>query len=164
MRLNKRRKVILGILSIWSTIYFVLCLIFNIAEFVCTLYSFSCGWTGIFDTIVLLLPPTVLIFLALSIFYIVYLLRSNHIRKGIKVVWAVIILSSGVISLPVFWYLKIWRGDENQNQISNNQMYYMNGKLCPRCGTPIQDDKKLCYNCWELVTRDITSSGSAKLT
>lgn len=42
-------------------------------------------------------------------FYIYFLVKSDQLKSDQKILWAVLLLLGGMITLPVFWYLYIWK-------------------------------------------------------
>jgi hypothetical protein len=47
--------------------------------------------------------------IALLIFYIVYLFRTDRVASDKKALWAVVLLMGHVVAMPIFWFFYIWR-------------------------------------------------------
>ena len=46
--------------------------------------------------------------LALTIFYVVHLFRTDRVRQDKKALWAVVLLLGNVLAMPVYWYFYVW--------------------------------------------------------
>lgn len=49
-----------------------------------------------------------LISLALTVFYIVHVMKSEDLKSEMKAVWAIVVLFAGPIGMAIYWYLNIW--------------------------------------------------------
>ncbi|MHC4278212.1 MAG: hypothetical protein ACYSTI_12975 [Planctomycetota bacterium] len=47
--------------------------------------------------------------LALLVFYVGYLLRSDEVPTDKRALWGVVLLLGNVLTMPFFWYFYIWR-------------------------------------------------------
>src|SRR6185436_1345417 len=52
---------------------------------------------------------TILLIFALTVFYVVNVFRNDRVAKDMKVLWAVVLFMGGIIAMPIYWYLYIWR-------------------------------------------------------
>ena len=67
------------------------------------------GFAGLFALALF----TMLWNVALMIFYIVDVFRSPRIASdNMRALWALVIFFGGLIGMPVYWYLNIWRDPE----------------------------------------------------
>ena len=55
---------------------------------------------------------SILISFALIGFYIAHIFKSNKIDKDKKALWAVVIFLGNIMAMPVYWYLYIWKEEE----------------------------------------------------
>jgi hypothetical protein len=47
--------------------------------------------------------------LVLLVIYVVYLFKTDRVAQDKKALWAAVLLLGGLIAMPVFWYLYIWK-------------------------------------------------------
>jgi lysylphosphatidylglycerol synthetase-like protein (DUF2156 family) len=52
---------------------------------------------------------TMIITFVLMVIYVVYLFRTDRVAKESKALWAVVLILGNILSMPVFWYLYIWK-------------------------------------------------------
>src|SRR6266851_4214923 len=109
--MTKPAKVLLGIVTIWPAIYMAF---FFMA--VCLLFASFLGVPsegGYPGRLLGILFPlhlgTILGIVGLGCFYIYHLFKNDLIDQDKKALWAVILLMGNMISMPVYWYLYIWR-------------------------------------------------------
>jgi hypothetical protein len=119
--MKKSRKVLLGIATIWPVIY--MCL------FVASIFSlillsglndggppiggpqapgsmlFPLGFIGFFAVHMV----TILGTLALTVFYIIRVIKTERLNQNMKIMWMLLLFFVGMVAQPVFWYLYIWR-------------------------------------------------------
>ena len=62
-----------------------------------------------FNSIFRLHMLNMLLILALIISYIVYLFKTEHVAKDKKALWAVVLFMGNMLSMPIFWFLYVWR-------------------------------------------------------
>ncbi len=106
--MNRTRRLILGIFTLWPTIYFVLLII-----------SFIMTWNhiGSDDETTLITPEiwiislllTVLLTVILAIIYRLNINRNGSLNNKGKVIWINAIRFGSPISMLIYWYLYIWR-------------------------------------------------------
>jgi uncharacterized membrane protein (DUF485 family) len=41
--------------------------------------------------------------------YIIYLFRTERVPKDKKALWAVVLFMGGIIAMPVFWFIYVWK-------------------------------------------------------
>lgn len=66
------------------------------------------------STLIALLLPTILEFSVLIAGYIGHLLSNDKVSQNTKAVWTVILLLGNVIAMPVYWYIYIWHGPNDE--------------------------------------------------
>ena len=67
---------------------------------------------------------TMLLIMALTVFYMVNVFRNDLVDKDKKVLWGVVLFMGNMIAMPIYWYLYIWREEPpavlNDRQALNN--------------------------------------------
>jgi hypothetical protein len=117
--MKKSRKVWLGIATIWPIVYMFL---FIGAIFLLVLFSglqdggpgagshppsllFPFGFMGL----MVVHMVTILGTLALTVFYIIRVFKTERLDQNMKIMWMLLLFFMGMIVQPIFWYLYIWR-------------------------------------------------------
>ena len=108
--MSKTIKLLLGLVTIWPFTYLIL--------FFITILSFvflsrgaetSSGPPPLIGIIFPLHLLTMLVIMALTVFYIVNVFRNERVVKDQKVLWAVVLFLGSVMAMPIYWYLYIWK-------------------------------------------------------
>ncbi len=111
--MTKRKKVWLGIATIWPIAWMF---IFMISMF--TFFFSFAGRPGqpepgpilfLFPVIILLHFVTVFGSLALIIYYIFDIFKNERLEQNYKIMWTVLLFFAGMLAMPIYWYLYIWR-------------------------------------------------------
>lgn len=110
-RLSKPSRLLIGILTVWPILYFI---VFMVAFFVpFFLSAFSHPQTappvGLFFTFFALHLFTILLIYGLMALYIVDVFKNDRIASDRKALWAVVIFFGSIIAMPIYWYLYFWR-------------------------------------------------------
>lgn len=103
------QKVLLGIITVWPFAYMVL---FFLVIFSTFLFMSVPDSTGPPPLIALIFPLhllTMLIILALTVFYIVDVFKNERVEKDKKALWAIVLFMGNMIAMPVYWYIYIWK-------------------------------------------------------
>ena len=112
--MKKRTKVWLGIATIWPVAYIFL---FVSAIFLMVLLSgpgrahapasmlVGVGVVGVFALHIF----TMLEIMALKVFYIVRVLKAEHLDQNMKIMWMLLLFLTALFVEPIYWYLYIWR-------------------------------------------------------
>lgn len=119
--MKKSRKVWLGIATIWPIVYMFL---FIASIFSLIIFSgihdgdppvagphgpgsmlFPLGFMGLFAVHMV----TILGTLALTVFYIIRVFKTERLDQNMKIMWMLLLFFMGMVAQPVFWYLYIWR-------------------------------------------------------
>lgn len=112
--LSKRVKILVGLLTLWPLVWMAT---FFILVFlgITLAATHSGGGTGDaappiwFFAIIIPHIFTILVWNALTIFYIVHVIVTKRIAdNNIKALWAVMLLLFNIVIMPVYWYLYIW--------------------------------------------------------
>lgn len=115
--MKKSTKIALGIGTVWPILYMFIFIIF-IFSMVLFLPSGETSSTSgppvWFFAIFPIHFLTILWIWVLVIIYIVDVFRNDRVPKDKQVLWLIVILLGGIIAMPIYWYLYIWREPELQ--------------------------------------------------
>ena len=109
--MQKPAKVVLGALSLWPIVYMFLFIGFFFLAVLAGPGPAEPGsgpnpaW-ALFIGVHLL---TMVLILALEVFYIVDIFRNNRVEGDKKALWAIVIFFGNAIAMPIYWYLYIWK-------------------------------------------------------
>jgi hypothetical protein len=117
--MTRGKKIALAVATVWPFVWLVLfiCFIFGTFIWAATHEGAKGHVKGDF-------PPwpfialfaghffTMLFIVGLTIFYVVYLFRTERVPQDKKALWAVVLLLGNMFAFPVFWYLFIWKEPE----------------------------------------------------
>src|SRR5689334_17536124 len=108
--MSKTLKLLLGLVTLWPFAYLIL---FFITIFSFFLFTVGSGpGSGPPPVIAFIFPLhllTMLIVMALMVFYIVDVFRNNQVEKDKKTLWAVVLFMGNMIAMPIYWYIYIWK-------------------------------------------------------
>jgi len=109
--MSKSKKVILGIATVWPILYMVLSFLFVFSQisFVSSGNQLKEPPTWFFLIFSLHLFTMILIGILLYI-YIKNVFKNHRVSQDKKALWAVVLFLGNIISMPIYWYLYIWRG------------------------------------------------------
>ncbi len=122
MELSKTQKILLGVLSGWPLVY-----IFVFMAFIFAMIAMSAGnpgggsdlnplFGGGFVIFFVVHMVTILLSLALTVFYIVHVVKNTKLDSNMRIMWIVLFFFGGMIAQPVYWYLQVWK--ESQPDIA----------------------------------------------
>jgi hypothetical protein len=106
MKLGTPTKLLLIVVTVLPIVYMALFLASIPSAFKTPSGGFPVEHFGVFISIHIGL---MLLTLALLVFYIVFLFKTDAVRTDMKALWAVILFFGSPIAMPIFWYLYIWR-------------------------------------------------------
>ena len=66
----------------------------------------------LFHTVFALQIVAIILSLALIAGFLIYLFRTTRVPADKRSLWAVVLLLGGIVGMPVFWYLYVWRQPE----------------------------------------------------
>ena len=101
-------KLLLGLVTLWPFAYVILFIVVIAAEF----FMPGSGGPGPPPLIALIFPLhllTMLVSLALMVFYIVNVFKNNRVENDKKALWAIVLFMGGMIAMPIYWYMYIWK-------------------------------------------------------
>ena len=103
--MNKTWKTLLGVITLWPFCYLVL-------FFVLTFATLFFGRAAEAPFVSFILPVhllTMLLIFALAGYYIFNVFKNKRIENDKKALWAVVLFMGGMIAMPIYWYLFIWK-------------------------------------------------------
>ena len=101
---------LIGLLSLWPIIYFVLFLFFIGYTFMKVNAPGQNGAVpAAFKYILVAHLLTMLLMFMLMATYIIHAFKTDRIPSDKKVLWVVVILFGSIIACPIYWYLYMWR-------------------------------------------------------
>jgi len=110
MQLSRPMKVCIGLLTVWPILYMGVFFLFVFSNFF--LASTNQGGPGLMNSFGLLFGLhccTMLLILGLMVFYVVHIVKATFEKTEMKIIWLILVLLGGMIAMPVYWYLYIWR-------------------------------------------------------
>ena len=109
--MTKGKAITLGIFSIWPILYMFIFMGTIIIMMASTFAGHPPG-NGQQKIMMVILPLhffTVFEIFALAAIYIFYLFKTDVVPQDKKALWAVVIFLGNMISMPIFWYIYIWK-------------------------------------------------------
>lgn len=119
--MKKSRKVWLGIATIWPIVYMFLFMA-SIVGFMFFAGLQEGGAPGVqphpegsplipvaFMGLFAVHMVTILGTLALTVFYIIRVFKTERLDQNMKIMWMLLLFFIGILAQPIFWYLYIWR-------------------------------------------------------
>lgn len=110
--MRKIVKVLVGIATLWPLLYLVLFMLTILGS---VFRTFAVPFTILVPLHLL----TMVWLMGLTAFYIVNLMKNERLDRDKKILWAVLLFMGNMVTMPVYWYLCIWR--EDQNVLSNSK-------------------------------------------
>lgn len=138
--MKRSTKIWLGIATIWPIVYLILffVVIFSVV-IVAGLNPGSHAPTGSpstsiffpvgFMAVFVLHMLTVMGTLALTVFFIIRVFKTEQLDQNMKIMWMLLLFFMGMFAQPVFWYLYIWRDTPD---LSKEQQMLGPGSPLPR--------------------------------
>jgi len=111
MKLNKTARILLAAATLWPFVYaflFTLFVLSTMARMTTSPASAERAFRP-FAVVATVHMFTIFWIFALIAFYIVHLFRTDHVPTDKKALWAVVLFLGHMLSMPVYWYLFIWR-------------------------------------------------------
>jgi hypothetical protein len=125
--MEKPAKVLLGLASLWPLAYMILFFAFIFLTIILGPGSPpDRGMPPLFAMVFGLHVLTMLITMALSVFYIVNVFKNDRVDKDKKALWAIVIFLGNMIAMPIYWYLYIWREPALANKPPAGQLSSVN--------------------------------------
>lgn len=114
--MSNSKKILLGFLAIWPFFYMILFFSFI---FYMMFASFS-GESEAFTPLVLIIFPLhfltmIEIAVALTL-YIIHAFKNKSFNSDKRLLWTVVIFMGNIISMPIYWYLFVWKEVKNKKR------------------------------------------------
>jgi hypothetical protein len=106
--MSKFKKKLLGFLTAWPFAYMILFMLF---VFLMILMEPGAG-SGFGPLILLIFPVhilTIFLIIGLQIYYIVDVFNNKRVGQDQRVIWVIALILGGMLAMPIYWYLNIWR-------------------------------------------------------
>lgn len=118
--MTKGKAIVLGVFSIWPILYMLL---FMGSMFIMMITMFTNPPTSNEPPMIMLvLFPlhflTIFEIFALLAIYLYYLFKTDVVPQDKKALWAVVLFLGNMISMPIFWYLYVWKKLEIETAVS----------------------------------------------
>jgi len=109
--MTKGKAITLGIFSVWPFLYII---IFMGSIFIMMATTFANNNPSNELPIIIMVIFPLHFFTMFEIFvliaiYMLYLFKTDVVPQDKKALWAVILFLGNVFSMPIFWYLYIWK-------------------------------------------------------
>lgn len=119
-RFGKPAKLLLGIVSLWPVVYLVAFTVFFSIQFFSVFSrqlsspqpADTVATFHLFQTFFLLQLFSLLVIIALTALYIIDVFRNDRVEQDRKVLWVVVLFMGGMVAMPAYWYLFVWREPE----------------------------------------------------
>jgi hypothetical protein len=124
---TRKKAILLGLATIWPVIYMFLYMGFVVGLI---FYTHQLGKQDLPLKIILLFIPVVFLHIitivtvfSLLAYYVIYLFNSGTVPENHHLLWALVLILCNIFSMPVFWYLYVWRNvnsmDKPETSINN---------------------------------------------
>ncbi len=113
--MSRQAKIIVGVATFWPIVYvaffvgFIAALVISQGFGSPQVGGPDDGVPKWFIVFLLFHIMTGLLVIGLMIFYIVDLFRNPRVPGEMKALWAIVLFLGNLVSMPVYWYLYIWR-------------------------------------------------------
>ena len=112
MPLTRPVKLLVGLLTLWPILYMFLFMAFVLTTIIWSEIGRGTQHVPGFPVGMLLLfgahLGTMLLMSALTVFYVVYLVKTERVPQDKKALWAAVIFLGNMLAMPVFFYLYVW--------------------------------------------------------
>ncbi len=113
--MSTARKVLLGVATAWQLVYAVLftgTLLRVLLSGFAPLPGGAAGLPDAFGPLFLLHLGTLVLMLALAVWYVAQAARSPRVPQRWRALWVVLNVVGGFVAQLAFWYLYVWREPE----------------------------------------------------
>jgi hypothetical protein len=104
--MTKGKAITLAVFTLWPFLVIATGLLFELTGMI---PMDAAKPPAVFVLLLALLYLTPLVVLALLIFYLVFLFTRVQLPLDWKLVWAALLVIGHVFTMPVFWYLHVWK-------------------------------------------------------
>ena len=117
LTMDKKRKRVIGFISILPLVAFLITFIYEYSVLGTLFVTGDIQYHQLintkisehYNTLVILYGISILLTLAVLLYFIVHLARIKNMTAGMKMLWVVILAAVMPLSFPVFWYLQVKR-------------------------------------------------------
>lgn len=106
--MNRTKAIVLAVLTVWPVAY----MLFFMAAVASSFFIMKGGSNQMppfFSVLIALHFLTMAEMLGLLVFYIWHLFKTDAIAQDKKALWAVVLFMGNAVSMPVYWYLYVWK-------------------------------------------------------
>ncbi len=104
--MNKTRALLLGVLTVVPMAYMV----FFFAIAISLMLGPGRNRIASFFPLLMIMHFSVIVFVwSLIAFYVWYVFKTDEVPADKKALWAAVLFLGNMISMPIFWYLYIWK-------------------------------------------------------
>ena len=120
--MTRRKKMMLGAVTMWPLFYMGLFFAFVFSQFVLMGVGGAVGgkeagetlglvMVASFGVIFVLHALTILGSMALMVYYIVHVFQNPRLDddKNTRLLWALVLFFGNMLAMPIYWYLNIWK-------------------------------------------------------
>ncbi len=116
MKVSRVQAIATGLLTIWPILY----MIFFFSVTISCVVGAPNVMDSVFPILFILHVITLLVMMALLVYYSIHLFKSEEIDSNQKILWALFLFMGNMLTFPFFWYLHIWRGVKNSVDLQEN--------------------------------------------
>lgn len=124
--MSKLKKIILLIFTLYPIVFMIAYFMFMVATTFTIFSSFdepsSIGGGSMMFTampaVFLCFFLSAIISIILTVIYIIMMVKNENIQSDMRIIWVLVILFGGMIAMPIYWHLYIWK-DKKINELSN---------------------------------------------
>ena len=109
MPVSRPIAALVGFLTVWPLLY-----MFIFFAFVLTSFSWPTRVNGpggpfaMFSIVMVAHLGTMLIIMALLVFYIVHVFKNPALTGDRRTLWAVVLFMGSIIAMPIYWFYYVW--------------------------------------------------------
>lgn len=127
MHLNKPAKIVLGILTLFPLLLATGTFLLVFYHFFSFIFLNDPGMPmQFFSYLAYILPYTLLFFLlylGLTVFYLIHAVQNKDLDTEKRFLWITILLLLNGLSMPLYWYIHIWKEKESAHPQSKSSFH-----------------------------------------
>ena len=74
----------------------------------------SMGAVTMFQSIFVLHILAMLIMMVILAIYAIHLVKNKYLKDEMRIVWAILLFFGNMITMPVYWYMHIWKEPQSR--------------------------------------------------
>lgn len=106
--MQKGLKIFLGLFTLWPPVYLVIFIFMFIQIFFSIMGLGNINESSFFILFGMHIVTMLIIFILMAV-YLINVYRNVSVDKDKKILWTILILFGGIIAMPIYWYLFIWK-------------------------------------------------------